>query len=187
MSTGAAATAAATAGRRSSGGSRRRSSSATSATQAATSPARLKTTETVGVAPPLSCAMHAVLSLHQQWQGRPVRADQWRMQAASWQGAGKAVGGGSKAWAPPSAPHPRDFQCCSSACPARSSPTADTSSGSASCPPLAPTVLSSRPNASATLRATPPADWVTRPGTDPPRSTSAGPLGWACGGRARQV
>jgi hypothetical protein len=31
----------------------------------------LKTTDTVGVAPPLSCAMHAVLSLQQRGQGQP--------------------------------------------------------------------------------------------------------------------
>lgn len=76
ISTGAAARACAMYGWRSSGGSSAFSSSPTSATQAATSPPRSNTTDTVGVAPPAIWVMQAVLRLH-KGEGRPVKMFQW--------------------------------------------------------------------------------------------------------------
>ena len=168
MTTGAAASAAATAGARSSGGASRASRLATSATHAATSPPRSNTTETVGVAAPGRREMRPVLSL--QGAGRQARSGGEGLAAATgqvcWRRARQAV----PAFAAAGQPHPSDRQCCSSAVPARSSPTADTSSGSggggaagvpAPLPPPLPAPLpadfSSRASASAMLRATPPA------------------------------
>lgn len=179
------------------------SSSPTSATQAATSPDRSNTTATVGVRLRGSCSTPAVLSLQGAWGAAVLASGAWRVapqgcsrtccaQAAVY-GASKSLAQCSTAVVTDCNPrqrgarvcqnrgphmrraHPKSSRCASSVRPAASCPTADTRRGSG-----APPELHSRAKFSATLRATPPGDCATWPGTEPPRRTSASVVGAAC-------